>query len=182
MVGLRINPKNQRQFNYLKTLTLALSIVLDESGLEAVRTCFNAVFDEYYILSLPDNNIDQKNKNNIFDLMEKYILKGDLPQTLAEWWYYFLVRDCITYGNNFDTYHESFERKLDKNLQKLEYMLASDMRNMVREEVKALAPNAYWVTSSSDPCQECKDRDGLKLTAIPNLSIHPNCKCFILIK
>lgn len=182
MVGLRINPKNQKQFDYLRILTLALSIVLDEVGLNAVRMSFNALFDEYYILSLPDNNVDQKHKDSMLDLMEKYILKGDLPQTLSEWWYYFLVRDCITYSNNIDTYEESFDRKLDRNLKKFEYLLASDMRNMVREEVKAIAPNAYWVTSSADPCQECKDRDGVRLVDIKNLSIHPNCKCFILIK
>ena len=79
MVGLRINVKNQKQFDFLRILTLALSIVLEEDGIEAVKNYFNMIFDEYY-MEIGSSKIE--NKNNIFKLMEKYILKGDLPRTL----------------------------------------------------------------------------------------------------
>lgn len=79
MVGLRINVKNQKQFDFLRILTLALSIVLEEDGMEAVKNYFNIIFDEYY-MEISSSKIE--NKNSIFKLMEKYILKGDLPRTL----------------------------------------------------------------------------------------------------
>lgn len=178
MVGLRIEPRNQKQFNLLRILALALSIILDEKGLEEVREAYNALFTEYY-MQISENN-DRKIPG-FWDLMEKYILKGDLPQTLSEWWYYFIIQDCILCANNYDTYIPSLNRKLDRNLIKLENLLASDMRNFVRNEVKEYAPNSYWICGGKDPCDECLERDGVRLADIKNLIVHPNCKCFVKI-
>ena len=60
MVGLRINVKNQKQFDFLRILTLALSIVLEEDGIEAVKNYFNMIFDEYY-MEISSSKIENKN-------------------------------------------------------------------------------------------------------------------------
>ena len=56
------------------------------------------------------------------------------------------------------------------------------MRNYVREEIRIISPEARWMTSSDDPCDDCKARDGMLLKDIKDLTIHPNCKCFIVYK
>lgn len=188
MVGLHINVKTQKEFDYLRILTLTLSVILDEEGITAVRNYFNAIFDEYFMYANSDK-IWQK-KPSIFDLMEKYILKGDLPKTLADWWYYFIIRDCILYSNNYDLGEIAFTQKLDRRLNNLGNILASDARGMVRQEILAIEEasvgtedelEAYWYTLNSEACSECEARDGVRLRDIKNLNIHPNCKCSIIL-
>ncbi len=190
MVGLRISVKSQKQFDLLRILTLSLSIVLDENGIGAVRNLYNSVFDEYFMQLSTNAPALLKEKKDIFSLMEKYILKGELPRTLADFWYYHIIQDCILYCNNYEIYGEAFDRKLDRRFQVLGNYLASDLRNMVREEALAIENASleyldkglelYWYTPNHEACQECEDRDGVRLRDIKDLSIHPNCKCSLI--
>lgn len=189
MVGLRISVKSQKQFDLLRILALSLSILLDEDGIGAVRNLYNSVFDEYYMQITKEAPVLLGEKKDIFSLMEKYILKGDLPRTLADFWYYHIIQDCMLYCNNYDIYAEAFDRKLDRRFQVLGNYLASDLRNMVREEALAIENESleyvdslelYWYTPNHEACDDCRDRDGVRLRDIENLTIHPNCKCSII--
>lgn len=87
------------------------------------------------------------------------------------------------YSNNYDI---DFGLKLDRNLKKLSMALASDARNMVREEILKIENDvldfeAYWYTPNHEACAECEARDGVRLKDIKNLGIHPNCKCTIIL-